>query len=215
MLIVYEGIDGSGKTTSSIALQRNLQKHGVPVSVVQWTSFQMYPDEIENALFLAAERRRTAGKLGPLSYSVWHCADFAYRLETFVVPALARGEIVIMDRYKYTAYVRDVIRGLDEQVVRSLYTFAPEPDLLIYMDVDPAEAYARKKAAGTPIGFYECGQDLFGTLDEQSGFLAFQGLCRRRYDTVLAKVPALRLDASRPAAVLNGEILTTVQAKLA
>jgi dTMP kinase len=141
--------------------------------------------EEENPRFRMAAQRRDEGALGPLAYSVWHCADFAERLESLVWPSLRRGEIVLMDRYKYTAFVRDVIRGVDEQVVRSLYSFAPEPDITVYLDVDPAIAYARKKRENAPISHYERGLDLFADLDEQSGFIAFQSLCRKRYPAVL------------------------------
>jgi dTMP kinase len=212
MLIVYEGIDGSGKTTSSRALCQALERRGEQVTVVQWTSFQPRPEE-ENSLFGAAERNRNRGQLGPLAYSVWHCADFAYRLEKFALPALKRGEIVIMDRYKYTGFVRDVIRGVDEQIVRSLYTFAPEPDLVIYLDVDPSVAYARKKVGGAPIGFYERALDMFENLDEEAGFAAFQSLCRRRYPAVLPP-DALQIDASRASDAVSADILRAVDMKL-
>lgn len=209
MLIVYEGIDGSGKSTSSQKVCEALEADGRPTRVVTWTSFAVRPEE-ENALFRTADSHRQDTTLGPLSYSLWHCADFAYRLEQQVLPALAAGQIVIMDRYKYTAYVRDVIRGLDEQTVRSFYSFAPEPDLVIYLDVDPAVTYNRKKARNLPLGFYECGMDIFGNLDQEAAFLAFQSLCRRRYQAILPKT-TLRIDGTRKKAEVNKQILQAVQ----
>jgi dTMP kinase len=212
MLIVYEGIDGSGKSTSSRKVCEALEASGKPTTIVQWTSFAVRPEE-ENALFRTADRHRRDTTLGPLSYSLWHCADFAYRLEQQVLPALQAGKIVIMDRYKYTAYVRDVIRGLDEQTVRSFYSFAPEPDLVIYLDVDPAVTYKRKKMRNLPFGFYECGMDIFGELDQEAAFLAFQSLCRRRYQTVLPKT-TIRIDGTRKKSEVNGEILKAVHKQL-
>jgi dTMP kinase len=213
VLIVYEGIDGSGKTSSSRRVCAELEARGHTVTVVQWTSFQVRREEEETSVFREADRNRKARKLGPLSYAVWHVADFAFRLEQLVFPALARGEIVVMDRYKYTGYVRDVIRGLDEHVVQSLYTFAPEPDLIVYLDLDPRTAYQRKKNDGASLGYYECGLDLFGDLSEEAAFIAFQSLCRRRYDTILPK-SALRLDGGLPKASLNEAVLAAVEAWL-
>jgi len=210
MLIAYEGIDGSGKSRSCAALQRAMRDRGLTATVVEWTSFQSAGTE-EGALFGTAERLRRSGRLGPLAFSAWHCADFAMRLEQQALPAMKRGEVVIMDRYVYTAFVRDVIRGLDETVVRGMYGFAPDPDLLIYLDVDPVIAYRRKKADNIPLGFYEAGRDLFGALDEEAGFIAFQGLCRRRYETVLPANLALRLDGSRAPESLDAEILRAVE----
>lgn len=215
MLIAFEGIDGSGKSTTSEALRAALARTRAVAPVVHWTSFQMYANEHEELLFGHVNRLRMSGDLGPLAYAAWHAADFAYRLETFVQPALARGEVVIMDRYKYTGIVRDVIRGLDEGVVRSLYAFAPDPDLLIYLDIDPAVAYRRKKERGLAIGFYESARDLYGHMPEEEGFVAFQGLCRRRYEQVLPQARLLKLDGSRPAATLNAEILASVEAVVA
>jgi dTMP kinase len=214
MLIVYEGIDGSGKTTSSGALCTALQAAGHQVTLVQWTSFQPRPEEKKNSLFARVDRKRENGTLGPLAYALWHCADLAYRLEEFVTPAIERGEIVVMDRYKYTAFVRDVIRGIDETMVRSWYRFAPDPDLVIYFDVDPSVAFARKKAGPTPLGHYECGLDIFGNLSEEAGFRAFQSLCARRYPAVLPET-TMRLDGTQPKAQLNKVILDAVNARLA
>jgi len=212
MLIVYEGIDGSGKSTSSRELCTSLEDRGLTASVVQWTSFMLRRDE-ENPWFRVPEQRRERGALGPLAYAVWHCADFADRIERFVLPALRRGEIVIMDRYAYTALVRDVIRGVDEQVVRSLYTFAPAPEVVIHLDVDPALAYERKKASAASIGYYERGLDLFPELGEKEGFIAFQSLCRARYPSVLPP-STLRFDGSRPRSELSAAILGAVEATL-
>jgi len=209
MLIAFEGIDGSGKSTSSRQLRTSLEERGLTVSVVQWTSFMPRRDE-ENPWFRGAERGRERGTLGPLAFAVWHCADFADRLERSVFPALRRGEIVIMDRYAYTGLVRDVIRGVDEHVVRSLYTFAPEPQLVIYLDVDPALAYERKIASAGSIGYYERGLDLFPQLGEKEGFIAFQSLCRARYPSVLPP-SALHFDGSRPQGELFADILGVVE----
>ena len=212
MLIVYEGIDGSGKTTSSRFVCETLRERGHDVTFVQWTSFHIRPEE-ENPVFRCAELNRDRGALGPLAYAVWHCADFAYRLEENVLPALRRGGLVIMDRYKYTGLVRDVVRGLDEHVVQSLYTFAPEPDLVIYLDVDPALAYERKKTLGGKIGPYERGFDLYKDLGEKEGFLRFQSLCRERYPLVLP-AGTLHLDGSRPQAATSADILSAIDARL-
>ena len=213
MLIAYEGIDGSGKSRSCAALQRALRSSGLTTTVVQWTSFQSSALE-DGALFETAEKLRRTGALGPLAFSAWHCADFAMRLEQQALPALTRHEVVIMDRYVYTAFVRDVIRGLDEKVVRGMYGFAPDPDVVIYFDVDPLIAYRRKRADNTPLGFYEAGRDLFDAVDEEASFVAFQALCRRRYEAVLPANLTLHLDGSRAPKSLDDEILRAVESRL-
>ena len=58
-------------------------------------------------------------------------------LENEIIPALKSGFVVLMDRYIYTAYVRDSVRGNDIEWVKNLYSYAPKPDLVFYLDVPP------------------------------------------------------------------------------
>lgn len=210
MMIVYEGIDGSGKTTSSTSLSQMLYKEGFSNVVVHWSSFMGYEGENEDGLFYSARNHRKTGKLGALSYSLWHCADFAYRWETLVLPNLLKQKIIILDRYKYTAFVRDVLRGLNRDYVEGLYSFAPAPDLLIYLDIDPQEAFERKRTSQVELGYYEVGKDIFPEIEERTGFLAFQALCRRHYEKVLPEHLTLKLDSAQSKEKLQSAISEVV-----
>src|ERR671913_1555023 len=126
-LIVVEGIDGSGKTTQLALLAKWLTAEGHRVFVTEWNS---------SVLVKAATK---AGKkknaLTPMTFSLLHATDFADRLLYKIVPPLKAGMIVLADRYAYTAFSRDVARGVHPQWVRALYSFAVRPDLALYFRV--------------------------------------------------------------------------------
>ena len=104
-LFVVEGIDGSGKTTQLALLAKWLSAAGLRVFVTEWNS---------SALVKAATRMgKKKNSLTPTTFSLLHATDFADRLLYNVVPPLKAGMIVIADRYAYTAFARDVARGVD------------------------------------------------------------------------------------------------------
>jgi dTMP kinase len=88
--------------------------------------------------------------LQPLTYSLLYCADHLDRTQRVIVPALQRGEIVLADRYIYTAFARDEARGLNSAWVRNLYHFAIPPDIVFYLHISPDEAVRRRLALQQP-----------------------------------------------------------------
>src|ERR1700752_1897230 len=126
-LFVVEGIDGSGKTTQLGLLGKGLTAEGHRVFVTEWNS---------SALVKAATRTgKRKNALTPMTFSLLHATDFADRLLDKIIPPLKAGMIVLADRYTYTAFARDVTRGVDRQWVRELYSFAVRPDLGLYFRV--------------------------------------------------------------------------------
>ena len=59
-----------------------------------------------------------------MTFSLLHATDFADRQLYKIIPPLKAGMIVLADRYAYTAFARDVARGVDREWVRDLYSFA-------------------------------------------------------------------------------------------
>ena len=70
--------------------------------------------------------------LTPTTFSLIHATDFADRYERQLVPLLKAGYIVLCDRYKFTAFARDTVRGCSPDWVRRLYSFAALPDLTFF-----------------------------------------------------------------------------------
>src|ERR1700741_5499800 len=70
--------------------------------------------------------------LTPATFSLIHSTDFADRTERSILPLLKAGAVVLCDRYMYTAFARDVARGLDREWVRDRYGFAVQPTGAFY-----------------------------------------------------------------------------------
>src|SRR5215813_9591012 len=102
-LIIVEGIDGSGKSTQLDLLRKWLVNLGYLVVFSEWNS---------SPIVRATTRRgKREHLLSPMSFSLIHAADFASRTSATILPALRAGAIVLADRYVYTAYARDAVRG--------------------------------------------------------------------------------------------------------
>jgi dTMP kinase len=141
-LIVLEGIDLSGRTTQVQLLREWLLAQRYAVMTTAWRTSPLISDVLTRA--------RTASPLQPLTYSLLYCADHLDRTQRVIVPALQRGEIVLADRYIYTAFARDEARGLNSAWVRNLYHFAIPPDIVFYLHISPDEAVRRRLALQQP-----------------------------------------------------------------
>ena len=187
-LIVVEGIDGSGKTTQLGLLAKWLASAGRPVIVTEWNS---------STLVKAATR---AGKkktlLTPTTFSLLHATDFADRLLYKIIPPLKAGMIVLADRYTYTAFSRDVARGVDRQWVRDLYGFAVKPDIALYFRVPIEVSLDRLLARRVKLKFYEAGMDMGWSADVNESFRLFQGKVLEEYDHLVDEFGLQVVDAT-------------------
>ena len=131
-----------------------------------------------------------------MSFSLIHAADLASRMYSEILPALQAGAIVLADRYVYTAYARDAVRGVNRAWLRRLYSFAVPPTLAFYFDV-PLEEAMRRISIGRPeLKYYEAGLDLGITSDPYDSFREFQGLIRREYECLVNEFGLVRMDAT-------------------
>src|SRR5580700_10184017 len=114
-LIVVEGIDGSGKSTQISLLSQWLRRRGLAVAFSEWNSSPLVRE--------TTRRGKKKEMFTPTSFSLIHATDFADRMESYIVPLVKSGAIVCADRYAYTAFARDVVRGVSRRWVRNLYRF--------------------------------------------------------------------------------------------
>jgi dTMP kinase len=179
-LIVVEGIDGSGKTTQLSLLAKWLSASGHRVFVTEWNS---------SALVKAATK---AGKkknaLTPMTFSLLHATDFADRQLYNILPPLKAGMIVLADRYAYTAFARDVARGVHRQWVRDLYSFAVRPNLAVYFRVPIDVSLDRLLARRVKMKFYEAGLDMGWSTNVVESFRLFQSRVLDEYDRIVLQV---------------------------
>lgn len=115
VLIVVEGIDGSGKSTQIHLLHQWLVSAGYRVFFSEWNSSAL----VKGTTRLGKKRK----SLTPTTFSLIHATDFADRTEHQIIPALKAGAVVLADRYVYTAFARDAARGVSRDWVRRCRTW--------------------------------------------------------------------------------------------
>ena len=131
-----------------------------------------------------------------------------------LLPALKAGAIVLADRYVYTAFARDVVRGLDPQWVQSLYRFAPAPTCAFYFRV-PLEVALRRILAGRPkLKWYESGMDLGLHPDARESYRLFQNRIQQEYEQLVGTHGLSVMDARLPVEVQQRALRDTVMQRL-
>jgi dTMP kinase len=186
-LVCVEGIDGSGKSTQLMLLHDWLKSIGQDVIFTEWNS----SDLISQTTKLAKKKNQ----LSPRTFSLLHAVDFADRLKQVIAPALKAGFIVLADRYAYTAFARDVARGVDANWVRNTYGFSIKPDLALYFDIEPQVAMDRICANRAPK-FYEAGMDLKLSNDPYESYLIFQSRVITEYQKMVDEYNLIKIDAN-------------------
>lgn len=195
-LIVFEGIDGVGKSTQIQRLRAKMEAAGR--TVVQ-------SREPTDGPYGARLRRSMAeGRLSPdeeLSLFIDDRRDHVARL---IEPSLAGGHDVLLDRYYFSTVAYQGVRGHDPEALLALNeSFAPAPDLLLVLDLDPALGLERIHArSGQPRDTFEVPELLAAS--------------RRLFIELAARKPYARLlDASVGVEALAEQVWSHVQALLA
>ena len=176
-LIVVEGIDGSGKSTQLGLLHRWLVAQGYKVFFTEWNSSELVRRSMR--------RGKKKDLLTPTTFSLLHAVDFADRLTYQIVPPLKAGMIVLADRYVYTAFGRDVARGVHPEWVRGVYSFAPRPDLALYFRVPIEVALERLLSGRAKLKYHEAGMDTGRSRDPVESFRLFQSHVLDLYDALV------------------------------
>lgn len=190
VLLVVEGIDGSGKSTQLRLLRRKLELEGLPVVFSEWNSSRLVRETMRQA--------KKKNLLTPTTFSLLHATDFADRYYYEILPALKAGMIVLCDRYVYTAYARDAVRGVEATWLRNLYGFAAKPDLALYFRVPIEVSLERLLSARASIKYYEAGMDLGLSASPVESFRLFQSRVLAEYDHIASEFGLHSLDAQSP-----------------
>ena len=201
-----EGIDGSGKSTQLSLLHKWLESKGYGVVFSEWNSSPLVKDTTK----LGKKKKL----LTPATFSLVHATDFADRTEHSILPLLKAGAIVLCDRYIYTAFARDVARGMDAKWVRDLYGFAVKPAVGFYFKVPLETAIGRLLDARDGFKYYEAGLDLGLTDDAEDSFRMFQGRILEEYEKMIPEFGLTVIDATLPVEAQQVKVRQIVQAQL-
>lgn len=202
-LLVFEGLDGSGKSTQARLLLKYLSARGYRVFFTEWNS-----SELVSGIIRRGKRKNL---LTPTTFSLLHATDFADRFERHILPPLRAGYIVICDRYVYTAYARDIARGCDPAWVKNLYSFAVAPDKTFYFRVRVETALRRKEVSRLKIKHYEAGMDLGLASDITESYIRFQTMMKRQYDLLARSEGFSVLDAEIDIEGLQRQVRSSIR----
>jgi dTMP kinase len=206
MLIVVEGIDGSGKSTQIHLLHRWLMSERYGVFFSEWNSSPL----VKGTTRFGKKRKA----LTPTTFSLIHATDFADRTERQIVPALKAGAIVLADRYVYTAFARDVARGVSPTWVRNLYDFSVKPDIAFYFRVPLEVSLERILTGRARLKYYEAGMDLGLSPDIRESFKLFQERIMQQYDRMVDEFGLVVIDGTRSIEEQQAEVRKIVAKRL-
>jgi dTMP kinase len=136
--ICIEGLDGCGKTTQAKLLAKKLRKSHSAVYTAE-PSRGKIGTYIRNS-YLYGEKR-----LSIVLEALLFAADRIEHVENEVIPALSEGRLVISDRYVYSSLAYQGAAGLSLDWIEKINEHALQPDLAVFIDVDPEAVVSRLK----------------------------------------------------------------------
>ena len=176
-LIIVEGIDGSGKSTQVRLLEKWLRYIGIPVFFTEWNS----SEQIKEIISIGKKKNL----LTPTTFSLLHATDFAAEVQRNIFPLLRAGYVVLANRYIYTAFARDVVRGCSPEWVRNVYSLAVKPDIAFYFKVPVEVSFDRIVKNRPKLKYYEAGMDLNLSNDPYESYRIFQGRIIDEYESMV------------------------------
>jgi len=190
--IVFEGIDGSGKSTHVRLLCRDLRQQGHDVLSTSEPS----RGRIGRLIREYAERR--GRRLHPEAEALLFAADRFEHVKQTIEPALERGLIVVSDRYLHSSLAYQGAGGASLEWIREINRFAPRPHLCILLDVAPETGLGRMRGRRRTV--FEV--------------YAFQQKVRDIYLRLANQGELVKVDADRTVKEVQKDISDLVQALL-
>jgi dTMP kinase len=191
LLIVFEGGDGSGKSTQIRLLRAAIERAGWDATVTREPGGTAIGEAVRELLLA-----RSSDGMSDRTEALLYAAARAQHVQEVIRPALEKGTVVLCDRYTDSSVVyQGAARGLGEGHVAELNAWATgglAPDLVVLLDVDPAEGLRRVEDQAEPDRLEGAGLDFHRVVADAY---------RRRAEEQPSRY--LVLDASRPVEELH------------
>jgi dTMP kinase len=137
-LIVFEGLDGAGKSTQAGLLCERLRKGGFDALTSKEPTDSEWGKKLKELI------ARGRGTVTPREELGWFIKDRQHHVEHTIKPALKSKKIVILDRYYFSTMAYQGCLGLNPQEIeKENQAFAPEPDLLFLIEISPRTGVRR------------------------------------------------------------------------
>ena len=202
MLITFEGIEGSGKSTQANLLKDFLSEKGYKVTLTREPGWGQLGNLIRTIIL---DQRDLV--LAPMAELFLFCADRAQHVKDFIEPKLKNGEIVICDRfYDSTIVYQGYGRKLDMRLVNKAAKASAldiSPELTFLLNLPVREGLTRLKERGS-----------ITKMDEEP--LEFHEMIRQGYMLVARREPERikNINADRDISTVEGEIRSLVMERL-
>jgi dTMP kinase len=192
LFIVIEGIDGTGKSTQSKRLAEWFRSRGREVVLSREPTDGPWGKKLRESA--------TTGRLSAEEELECFLNDRREHVEMSIKPALAEGKVVILDRYYFSTMAYQGARGFDPAEIRLRNeAFAPQPDLLLILDLSVESAHGRIGARGDTANEFEQRDTL--------------SRCREIFLSLRDEPFACVIDAELSLNVVTADILSVVTAK--
>lgn len=199
--IVFEGVDGAGKSTVAHMVAAALRQ-GDP-SVRYWDKrdigfssqfARQQMESIKTALWDYPKDARIL-ELGNMHWLSLMCSWFSAIDELVVKPARAANHTVMMDNWHYKFSSRFLLKSdFDPAVVRMMFSLLTKPDHIVFLQVDPETAADRKGGVFQPS---ECGVLESPELASRETFIAYQAQVQQQLLSVCDGAHTLIIDAGK------------------
>jgi len=137
ILIVFEGIDGAGKTTQARIILQELQSKGYDAVFFREPSDSQWGRLIK-------EKAAIQDSLTPQEELDLFQKDRKYNIENNLKPALEEKKIVVLDRYYFSTIAYQGAKGIDPETIKNTNeSFSIKPDLVFILDIDADEGLKR------------------------------------------------------------------------
>ena len=203
LFITFEGTEGSGKSLHARMLVERLRAHGLPVCATHEPGGTPLGDQLRQLVLVREEVQVVAR-----AEALLMCTSRAQLVDQVIQPALARGEVVVSDRFADSTLVyQGAGRGLDMQALVSVISFATaglQPDMTILLDLPVEIGLARKHTQ-------QAGWNRF-----EAEALAFHSRVRAGYHALAQSEPRrwACFDGTKPMDALAEEIWRAVAARM-
>lgn len=188
-LIVLEGSDGVGRSTQLALLLEWLEANGYAAVRTGLARSSLASQGIRRA--------KEGHTMGDYTLNLFYATDFADRIEKQIVPALRAGMVCITDRYSFSMIARAAVRGMDEEWIKTVLSFALVPDAVFYLRAEVKDLLPRV-INSRGFDYWESGMDFLRIDDPYDAWIEYQSLLIKKLDELAQEFNCTTIDASRP-----------------